>query len=1330
VRQGADQRKLEGYILAHEFGHWAYSLGDEYQRFQPTEVQPVSVMSHAQEAVNAGNPKDNLQWLNFSTESSIRWQSAKDHTTQYQSNGAASWEFLQTPCSNRIRRSKSSGAFTPDGSDTQYPQHYPSSVFYQPLAAAGVAPSSSESWLNPNDGQSYPTMRPDLTGFAATDDPLALDQLKVTWVDTANVEMDLILDTSTSMGSVFDLFGLHFPFPNTPLWQVKFGTVQFAAQAIVGRTTLGITTFNDVPNPSFVPLTPVNAPGDLGFISGPLLGLEAEGATSMYAAAKASLQKLQAYRTAQGTNALQVAFLLSDGEDNASGAVTEAEVISLYKQARVRLHTVGYTDNPNEIFLDSLKRLAQGTGGVYHRTLRTYPEIAEAMRIAYGDTLTVQDIALGGLEDPMPVDTLYSQIDAKVNYRLNEGGGVTFAVHGPDGSIVPAVISTRGEPDGSATAVVRIEGGDIQTAGTGYWQLVPTFTGTGGTILSQNVQGMPGDGPLIELMLSTSKTVYQYPEPIQIFARTVSDGDITSVVMDGQLRAPDGSTIPVVLTDDGSGNDAAAYDGLYSGQVTSYSQNGAYSLRVSAQNLGNAVYVRSQGPLASNGGATDPVYQPLGIPFSRRATQDLSVAGVVADDHGNTSATATTIAANAAPHYGKLEVSGDVDFFRINGATPNAPLSVRVYDHQGVQPKVTVYASNGSLLNSRTFALGGAVGGYLSVAIPAAQVVSPLFVKVEDEAGGAGTYTLDVSAPIASDRILAPPFISQLANGDLQFSITFPAPQAYVEAIAEREGLPLISGNIAASQLDNGDGTFTYVRTVAASNFQAADEIRARYYSYEASSPPVLTPGPTPDVWLPSFVYDGGFQCPTKPLGACGAALLTPVSALASSTESASYPASQAIDGDFGTRWSSAFNDAQTLKVDLGTRRAIHRAILYWEDAASSDYDIQVSDDATTWTTVYTDSNGNGGTDDIVGLNATGRYVRVYSRHRTTQWGNSLWEVLLFGDADPTCTTRPAAERACVEREPARLGGISFEKWLNASGGSLSDIPTATRPDYIERRASFEGLHDIADNYGVRMRGWLTPPKTGAYKLWVAGDDKVALYLSPNASPAQKALIAQHGSFTGFREWNKFTSQQSAPVTLEQGRWYYIEALMKEQSGQDHLSVGWLKPGETGTQPSEIIPGTQLAPYVDSAAPPPVSVGYHTIRNVNSSKCVDVASSSQADGGNIQQWQCTTNNTAQIFDLQSRGDDYYWIVNRHSHKCAHVSGDSTASGANVEQRACDNHTSYLWELLPLGSDRYRAVNVKSGMCLDVAWAGTQSGANIQQATCSSNLAQAFTFGAP
>ncbi len=38
----------------------------------------------------------------------------------------------------------------------------------------------------------------------------------------------------------------------------------------------------------------------------------------------------------------------------------------------------------------------------------------------------------------------------------------------------------------------------------------------------------------------------------------------------------------------------------------------------------------------------------------------------------------------------------------------------------------------------------------------------------------------------------------------------------------------------------------------------------------------------------------------------------------ASSTESAAFPASNATDGNTGTRWSSAFSDPQWLQVDLG----------------------------------------------------------------------------------------------------------------------------------------------------------------------------------------------------------------------------------------------------------------------------------------------------------------------------------------------------------------------------------------------------------------------------
>jgi hypothetical protein len=430
------------------------------------------------------------------------------------------------------------------------------------------------------------------------------------------------------------------------------------------------------------------------------------------------------------------------------------------------------------------------------------------------------------------------------------------------------------------------------------------------------------------------------------------------------------------------------------------------------------------------------------------------------------------------------------------------------------------------------------------------------------------------------------------------------------------------------------------------------------------------------------------------------------------------------MDHDLTTRWSSNPGDPQWIKLDLGAEHFIHRVQLYWESAASADYDIQVSNDAVNWTTVFSDSQADGGTDDVVGINAHGRYVRVYSRERTTQWGNSLWEVLLFGDAEASCSAQPEVERPCMPREPLRLGGMSFEKWHDVYGDGVSLVPSGTAPDFIELRSSFEGLSNVADNYGARMRGWLTVPESGPYTFFVSGDDDVALYLSPTSLEQNKVQIAHHTGFTNFRQWNKYSSQKSAVQELEAGRWYYVEALLKEQTGSDHVSVGWLKPGQSGNVASEVIPGVYLEPYTPNPAPQLFPDGRLEVRNVNSNKCVDVAGASMANGANVQQWLCN-NSTAQDFDLLYKGNQNYWIVNRASKKCVHVENHSSADGANVEQRDCDGMTSNLWKFFDMGNDEFRALNVNSSKCLDVAWAGTHSGANIQQATCTLNTAQWF-----
>jgi len=117
----------------------------------------------------------------------------------------------------------------------------------------------------------------------------------------------------------------------------------------------------------------------------------------------------------------------------------------------------------------------------------------------------------------------------------------------------------------------------------------------------------------------------------------------------------------------------------------------------------------------------------------------------------------------------------------------------------------------------------------------------------------------------------------------------------------------------------------------------------------------------------------------------------------ASSVEpTTSYEARFATDGNGATRWSSGYDDIGWIQVDLGSVQPVNRVRLAWEPARASAYQIQVSADATNWTTLYADSAADGGLDDLTGLAGSGRYVRMLGTARATQWGYSLWSFEVY----------------------------------------------------------------------------------------------------------------------------------------------------------------------------------------------------------------------------------------------------------------------------------------------------------------------------------------------
>ena len=131
--------------------------------------------------------------------------------------------------------------------------------------------------------------------------------------------------------------------------------------------------------------------------------------------------------------------------------------------------------------------------------------------------------------------------------------------------------------------------------------------------------------------------------------------------------------------------------------------------------------------------------------------------------------------------------------------------------------------------------------------------------------------------------------------------------------------------------------------------------------------------------------------------------------ATASSTESAAYPAANAVDGNTSTRWSSAFSDPQWLQVDLGASASVTQVVLNWEAAYATAFQIQTSPDGTTWTSIYSTTTGTGGIQTL-NVTGTGRYVRMYGTARATPYGYSLWEFQVYGSiGGSTCGTANAA---------------------------------------------------------------------------------------------------------------------------------------------------------------------------------------------------------------------------------------------------------------------------------------------------------------------------------
>lgn len=171
-------------------------------------------------------------------------------------------------------------------------------------------------------------------------------------------------------------------------------------------------------------------------------------------------------------------------------------------------------------------------------------------------------------------------------------------------------------------------------------------------------------------------------------------------------------------------------------------------------------------------------------------------------------------------------------------------------------------------------------------------------------------------------------------------------------------------------------------------------------------------------------------------------------------------------------------------------------------------------------------------------------------------------------------------------------GGISRDLWTGIPGENVAAIPLSTTPNSTSTISSMQYVGST-DNYGARIRGYITAPTTGVYQFWLAADNAAELYISDDDEPVNAWKRAEVLTWMNPLDWPN--AAKTPLLHLKAGSRYYVEVRHKEGDGGDHVAVGWLKPGQTGTIPSEVVPGYVLTQYT----PPVVTGGESTLFAAN-----------------------------------------------------------------------------------------------------------------------------------
>lgn len=238
-------------------------------------------------------------------------------------------------------------------------------------------------------------------------------------------------------------------------------------------------------------------------------------------------------------------------------------------------------------------------------------------------------------------------------------------------------------------------------------------------------------------------------------------------------------------------------------------------------------------------------------------------------------------------------------------------------------------------------------------------------------------------------------------------------------------------------------------------------------------------------------------------------------------------------DADENTKFTSHVETDQTITIDLENQYEIDSMIIKWAGTHAIGYSIQVSDDGVNWSTVYTETNGNGNT-DAFDVNTTGAFMRIHATEKApTNFGYNIWEWEAYGrllnNADPVAHAHFDQIVYDLDGDLTELVELNGALSSDANGSIVSyswDVPGVGTVTGVNPEVTLPiGIHDIVltvtDNFGATSTDTVTievkPVTTGVLALEdIAVSKGIIMYPNPVNNGSILHIISKSETFKDY----------------------------------------------------------------------------------------------------------------------------------------------------------------------------------------------------------------------